>query len=78
MAWHWQALRVISLGMVGFHVASGGVQIYLFAVGGSTSPGGIWANITLRTILAASFAYFAFTKCQTALLPNRRRVLNVW
>jgi uncharacterized membrane protein AbrB (regulator of aidB expression) len=52
-----QALRIVLVSAAGFHVASALAQGY--AVVQDLAGNAVWANISLRTVLAALLSYYA-------------------
>lgn len=49
-----QAVRVVSLALIVFHVSTGALEIYAFT-GGLT--GKIWANVVFRFVVSIAFWY---------------------
>jgi hypothetical protein len=66
-----QALRVICLACIVFHVSSVAVIIVTLATGGSDSPVGVAANTTVRLTISGMCAYFGLYRLSSA---SRTRV----
>jgi hypothetical protein len=70
-----QALRIVLIAGAGFHVASALAQFY--AVTQDLAGNAVWANILLRTVLAALLSYYAVRRVvprSAALTPGRAGV----
>lgn len=55
------ALRAIVWNFIVFHLSTGALEVYAYVQGLSSL---IWANVALRVIISALFAYFGLRKRQ--------------
>jgi len=61
-----QAIRVICIALIVFHMSSAAVLVATFVTGGSDNPLGLWTNVLLpRTGISVLCAYFGFYKNRT-------------
>lgn len=64
-----KALRVIVIAFIVLHAASGLLEVYAF-VGGLS--GAIWANVALRALVVALFAYYGLNVTPSGHGPGER------